>query len=104
MTEPGHEQYRLRHETGSEQGQVLRLPAHGSPNAIPPAWVVEENPFLDGAGAHLPIFAQMDRRSCEPVRLTAGVQPVHVRFVLVRTDMRIEKRRVHESKHRTQKQ
>ncbi|HEY6386465.1 MAG TPA: hypothetical protein VIX91_12365 [Candidatus Acidoferrum sp.] len=46
----------------------------------------------------------MDRSSCESIWLPAGVQPVHVRFIFVRADVRVDKKRVHESKHRTEKQ
>src|SRR5580692_9743226 len=104
MTKLNLERHLLLHDVGSKQRQVLRLPTHGSLNAISPAGVVEENPFLHRAGAHLAILAQMNRSSRETVGLTAGVQSVHVSLILVSPDMRVDKRRVHESKHRTEQQ
>src|ERR1700722_14040478 len=66
----------------AEQLQILRFPAHRGIDAIASTGVIEENPLLDGAGIHLPVLTEMDRRLGEAVGLPTGVQSVHVGFVL----------------------
>jgi hypothetical protein len=73
---------RFRSLRPREQLQILRFPSHRSVDAIAPTGVIEEDKFFDRAGAHLSIFAKMDRRLRETVRLATRVQSVHVGFVL----------------------
>ena len=87
-----------------EQFQVFRLPEHRVVDPIPAAGVVEEDPLFEWTGVHLAILAEMNGGLREPVRLPAGVQAVHVGFVFVRADVRVEEWRVYEGKERTQKE
>src|SRR6266403_1214224 len=72
-------------------------------DAIPAAGMVEENPFFDWPGIHLAIFAEMDSTLREAVGLPAGIQAIHVGFVFVRPDMRVEEWCVREATKRTHK-
>src|SRR5580658_177910 len=99
--DPALGKWRLLPGFRSEQRQILRLPAHGCPDTIPPAWMVEEKPFLHRARTHLTIFAEVNRGPREAVRLAARIQPVHVRFILIGARVRVGQRRVDESEDRT---
>ena len=84
--------------------QVFCLPAHRVVDAIPAAKMVEEDPLLDCARVHLAVLAEMNGSLREAVRLSAGVQAVHVGLVFVRADVRVKEWRVYEVKKRTQKE
>src|SRR5437016_13172991 len=88
----------------SEKLQIFCLPAHRIVDAIPAARMVEEDPFFGCARVHLAILAKMNGGLREAVRLSAGVQAVHVGFVFVRADVRVEEWRVYEAKKRSQKE
>src|ERR1700683_4864686 len=68
------------------------------------AWMIEENPFLDGAGAHFAVFAQVDGGLSEAVGLAAGVDAIHVGFMLVGSRLRVLDRREDESENREDQQ
>ena len=63
------------------------------------AWMIEENPFFDGPGAHFAVFTEVDGGLSEAVGLAAGVDAVHVCFVLVRSRLRVLDRREDETEN-----
>ncbi len=52
--------------------------------------MVEENVLFDRTGMHLAILAQVNRSLRKTIRPAAGVQPVHVGFVLGGSDARVQ--------------
>src|ERR1700735_18285 len=57
-------------------------------DAMAAAGMMEENPFFDWAGAHFAVYAEVDGGLSEAVWLAAGVDAVHVGFVLVGSRLR----------------
>src|ERR1700676_847054 len=55
-----------------EEAEILALPDHGGVDAVVAAGMVEEDPFLDGAGAHLAVLAEVDRRLGDAIGLSRG--------------------------------
>src|SRR6185436_1497095 len=83
-----------------EQRQILRFPLHGCMNPIPAAGVIEEDPLLDRAGAHLAVLAEVDGRLREAVGLARGVQAVHVGLRFLHAHRRVQDRRQYEEEDR----
>src|SRR5438046_7101413 len=65
-----------------EEAEIFCLPRHRVVDTVPPARMVEEDPFFEWAGAHLAIFAEVNRALREAVGLARGVESVHIGFVL----------------------
>src|ERR1700691_5940737 len=94
----------LRISRRCKEFQIFRLPLHGVVDAVATAGMIEENPFFDGAGAHLAIFAQVDGSLREAVRLAAGIDAVHVGFMLFGSRLRVLDRREDETENREDQQ
>jgi len=76
-----------------EKLEVLGFPLHGVVDAAASGRMIEEDPLFDRAGGHFAIFAEMNRGLGESVGLAAGVDTVHVGFVLVGANVCVENRR-----------
>jgi hypothetical protein len=64
--------------------------------------MIEEKPFLDAAGPHFSILGEVNGGLCNPAGLAARIDAIHVRFVLLDSDVSVQDRRHDEEEHRTQ--
>ncbi len=80
--------------------EIFRFPAHRGVNAIATAWMIIKEPFLDGAGIHLAVLTQMNRRLSSAIRLSGGIEAVHIRLVFLGADKAVQDWSEHKQKER----